>query len=149
MCVFSELVAVLKGIKYDLPFGLVVRISGFHPEGPGSIPGVGIPFWIFLFLFQFGFNPMLGNFIFLSLTTATFLFFSTDGIIQVLISPTNSETIESFTQQLRPRIDFTGLGRVSIVQVCRMKPITRAQFVAATKFWPTNFHENKRFDYKL
>ena len=44
MCVFSELVAVLKGIKYDLPFGLVVRISGFHPEGPGSIPGVGILF---------------------------------------------------------------------------------------------------------
>ena len=23
------------------PYGLVVRISGFHPDGPGSIPGVG------------------------------------------------------------------------------------------------------------
>ena len=28
-----------------LPFGLVVRIPGFHPGGPGSIPGVGIPFF--------------------------------------------------------------------------------------------------------
>ena len=24
-----------------LPYGLVARISGFHPEGPGSIPGMG------------------------------------------------------------------------------------------------------------
>ena len=27
----------------DIPYGLVVRISGFHPDGPGSIPGVGTP----------------------------------------------------------------------------------------------------------
>ena len=24
-----------------VPYGLVVRIPGFHPGGPGSIPGVG------------------------------------------------------------------------------------------------------------
>ena len=24
-----------------IPYGLVVRIPGFHPGGPGSIPGVG------------------------------------------------------------------------------------------------------------
>uniref|UniRef100_A0A0N5BI76 Uncharacterized protein n=1 Tax=Strongyloides papillosus TaxID=174720 RepID=A0A0N5BI76_STREA len=30
-----------------LPYGLVVRIRGFHPRGPGSIPGMGIPFGIF------------------------------------------------------------------------------------------------------
>ena len=24
-----------------IPCGLVVRISGFHPDGPGSIPGMG------------------------------------------------------------------------------------------------------------
>ncbi|KRZ16716.1 hypothetical protein T11_15054 [Trichinella zimbabwensis] len=24
-----------------LPCGLVVRICGFHPQGPGSIPGMG------------------------------------------------------------------------------------------------------------
>ena len=29
---------------YDIiPHGLVVRISGFHPGGPGSIPGAGMP----------------------------------------------------------------------------------------------------------
>ena len=27
-----------------LPYGLVVRIPGFHPGGPGSIPGVGTYF---------------------------------------------------------------------------------------------------------
>jgi hypothetical protein len=27
-----------------LPYGLVVRITGFHPVGPGSIPGMGIIF---------------------------------------------------------------------------------------------------------
>jgi hypothetical protein len=28
----------------SLPYGLVVRITGFHPVGPGSIPGMGIIF---------------------------------------------------------------------------------------------------------
>ena len=28
-------------VNNDLPYGLVVRIPGFHPGGPGSIPGVG------------------------------------------------------------------------------------------------------------
>ena len=27
-----------------VPYGLVVRIPGFHPGGPGSIPGVGTTF---------------------------------------------------------------------------------------------------------
>ncbi len=27
-----------------IPCGLVVRIRGFHPRGPGSIPGTGIKF---------------------------------------------------------------------------------------------------------
>ena len=25
----------------DLPYGLAVRIPGFHPGGPGSTPGMG------------------------------------------------------------------------------------------------------------
>ena len=29
-----------------IPFGLVVRIPGFHPGGPGSIPGMGMFFSI-------------------------------------------------------------------------------------------------------
>ena len=28
-------------LSASLPYGLVVRIPGFHPGGPGSIPGVG------------------------------------------------------------------------------------------------------------
>ena len=28
-------------LKIIIPYCLVVRISGFHPEGPGSIPGMG------------------------------------------------------------------------------------------------------------
>ena len=34
-----------------IPFGLVVRIPGFHPGGPGSIPGVGS--YLFFFFFPF------------------------------------------------------------------------------------------------
>ena len=26
---------------HQIPIGLVVRIPGFHPGGPGSIPGLG------------------------------------------------------------------------------------------------------------
>ena len=29
------------GIVCDLPYGLAVRIPGFHPGGPGSTPGMG------------------------------------------------------------------------------------------------------------
>ena len=28
-------------IKYVIPYGLAVRIPGFHPGGPGSTPGMG------------------------------------------------------------------------------------------------------------
>ena len=34
---------VIKGVICEwFPLGLVVRISGSHPGGPGSIPGMGI-----------------------------------------------------------------------------------------------------------
>ena len=33
-------------VNNDLPYGLVVRIPGFHPGGPGSIPGLGASFWL-------------------------------------------------------------------------------------------------------
>ena len=35
-----------------IPYGLVARISGFHPEGPGSIPGMGRILFRFLLWFQ-------------------------------------------------------------------------------------------------
>ena len=53
----------------DLPFGLVVRISGFHPDGPGSIPGVGSYFFFFLspFFCFFSFSP--GDDLYILVTT--------------------------------------------------------------------------------
>ena len=33
--------AIVLSDYFEFPFGLVVRIPGFHPGGPGSIPGVG------------------------------------------------------------------------------------------------------------
>ena len=42
---------------YLIRYGLVVRISGSHPGGPGSIPGNGIllaNFFQDFFLFSFG-----------------------------------------------------------------------------------------------
>ena len=33
-------VCILSGSNH-LPYCLVVRITGFHPVGPGSIPGMG------------------------------------------------------------------------------------------------------------
>ena len=49
-------------LRYRLPYGLVVRIPGFHPGGPGAIPGVGIcvfffPFLLFLFFLHFFLRP--------------------------------------------------------------------------------------------
>ena len=38
----------------DFPYGLAVRIPGFHPGGPGSTPGMGTPQILFL-LFNFFF----------------------------------------------------------------------------------------------
>ena len=38
---------------YQVPDGLGVRIPGFHPGGPGSIPGLGVFFGILFFLHNF------------------------------------------------------------------------------------------------
>ena len=39
--------------QYAIPCGLVVRISGFHPGGPGSIPGMGRTFLFFFPIVKF------------------------------------------------------------------------------------------------
>jgi hypothetical protein len=41
-------------VYQQIPCGLVVRIRGFHPRGPGSIPGTGK-----LQAFIFGLFPIL------------------------------------------------------------------------------------------
>ena len=38
-----------KPFSQEVPRGLMARIAGFHPAGPGSIPGVGE---LFFFLFE-------------------------------------------------------------------------------------------------
>ena len=44
----KQVVLIKKGeLVYILRYGLVVRISGSHPGGPGSIPGNGILFSVF------------------------------------------------------------------------------------------------------
>ena len=56
-CLFAILVGIFESLFTSLPCGLVVRIPGFHPGGPGSIPGMGtffLHFWgFFSFLFPF------------------------------------------------------------------------------------------------
>ena len=52
MCTYHQQVSFLhlyKILRFTLPimvvpFGLVVRIPGFHPGGLGSIPGMGTSF---------------------------------------------------------------------------------------------------------
>ena len=36
----------------QIPYGLAVRIPGFHPGGPGSTPGMGTAASFFFFLFS-------------------------------------------------------------------------------------------------
>ena len=40
---YSVSINVKKYTK-DIPYGLAVRIPGFHPGGPGSTPGMGTSF---------------------------------------------------------------------------------------------------------
>ena len=44
-------------------YGLVARIAGFHPAGPGSIPGIGASslecLFLFVFIFRFQLEPFL------------------------------------------------------------------------------------------
>ena len=55
ICLTHRRSPVRSRAKTCFPRGLTARISGFHPGGPGSTPGVGIYFWD---LFQFYLNGM-------------------------------------------------------------------------------------------
>ena len=44
ICLTHRRSPVRSRAKTAVPRGLTARISGFHPGGPGSTPGVGIPF---------------------------------------------------------------------------------------------------------
>ena len=43
----------------QIPYGLAVRIPGFHPGGPGSTPGMGTAASFFFFLFLLKKKPLV------------------------------------------------------------------------------------------
>ena len=43
----------------QVPDGLGVRIPGFHPGGPGSIPGLGVSFFLILYSMSGNMNEHL------------------------------------------------------------------------------------------
>ena len=49
-----------------IPYGLAVRIPGFHPGGPGSTPGMGTPY-VFVFFFSAELHVLLCFCLFFSL----------------------------------------------------------------------------------
>ena len=40
-CLGYIYISIKKSTMISIPHGLMARIPGFHPGGPGSIPGVG------------------------------------------------------------------------------------------------------------
>ena len=52
----SHIYRIFSCHKCEIPYGLVVRIRGFHPRGPGSIPGMGKHFLLFVFRSHFSFS---------------------------------------------------------------------------------------------
>ena len=51
----------LDHFQYPIPHGLMARILGFHPRGPGSIPGVGEHFCLFFFHLAFSISISYKN----------------------------------------------------------------------------------------
>ena len=48
-----------QNLAGQIPYGLAVRIPGFHPGGPGSTPGMGTAASFFFFLFLLKKNPLI------------------------------------------------------------------------------------------
>ena len=45
----------------EIPYGLAVRIPGFHPGGPGSTPGMGKTIVVFTVIFNNNHNNNINN----------------------------------------------------------------------------------------
>ena len=41
--------------------------------------------------------------------------------------------------------ELVGTGEIFITSVAKHKPVTRKQYEEANSYWPTNFHEDKRY----
>ena len=94
-----------------VPYGLAVRIPGFHPGGPGSTPGMGT-FFVFCKI-----------------------------ELHIVLDVGDSNTLVELQKNLA---DMAGLGDFFITQAPSKKPLTRKQFLEAQKYWPCQFHEDKR-----
>ena len=81
-------------------------------------------------------------------TNEIFLLSISGGKLQVLVAPSVTskphEELQELEHSLRQQ-NMVGLGGLSIIQVPRLKPVTRKQFKECVKYWPTHFHEDKRY----
>ena len=120
-----------------IPFGLVVRIPGFHPGGPGSIPGVG-SYLLFFLLVSFFLPPLFCH----------FTIFSAETLVILLLPCKKGEDPEQGKADVQTSLiqaqELTGIGEIFITSVAKQKPITRKQYEQASSYWPTHFHEDKR-----
>ena len=109
----------------------MVRIPGFHPGGPGSIPGMGTS-KIF---------PLVS-------TTWLIHFFLlvSDSVIQIILHEKEQDLDlhNTLVEQLEHHnIKADSLGQPFVVHVAKHPPLTRNQFTQASVCWPVNFHEDK------
>ena len=59
----------------------------------------------------------------------------------------NIDLLRSSIEQLLEQNDIatTSLGQPFVTDVAKFPPLTREQFNQASKLWPVNFHEDKRY----
>ena len=110
----------------------MVRIPGFHPGGPGSIPGMGKLIFFF---------PPLSQQLCLSLFHLV-----SDSVIQIILHEKGQDLDigNTLLEQLEQHnIKAESLGQPFVVHVAKHPPLTRNQFTQASVCWPVNFHEDK------
>ena len=138
----------------DLPYGLAVRIPGFHPGGPGSTPGMGTRYlfhfaWLFLNMYFFYFTNSF-KFFFQKFYYENYVFLSTffqisESLLQIILCVRNEVAADnSFTQLIQQNKTAANfLGEPFVANVAKHPPLTREQFNQASLLWPVNFHEDK------
>ena len=105
----------------------MVRIPGFHPGGPGSIPGMGTFFYFFM---------------------CSFAFLDSAAILIKPIDANITSTADDVKRELashEPVGDTVQTCEVTVVKVPLTKPFTRVQYKQAVSYWPVTFHEDKRY----
>ena len=96
-------------------YGLLIRIPGFHPSGPGSIPGAGTAHSLFLFCFlqshslYYSSEPAFFKIIILEITEEKYVYFN---LLQskYLIDAKNLKDHKHFTRIQQNCKNFQFLG---------------------------------------